>query len=155
ENGFYYDFDLEHHFTDEDLGRLEKLMAEIVAANHPFLEKEVTRQEAIDYYRERSQPYKVELAEGIPHGEPITLHSHGQFTDLCRGGHCKATGDIKAFKLTSVAGAYWRGDSKNKMLQRVYGTAFFSKKELDEHLARVEEAKRRDHRKLGPALGLY
>jgi threonyl-tRNA synthetase len=124
ETGFYYDFDIEHHFTDEDLARLETLMGEIVAANHPFVEKEITRDEAIEYFEKRNEPYKVELARGIPEGERITLHSHGGFVDLCRGGHCQSTGDIKAFKLLSVAGAYWRGDSRNKMLQRIYGTAF-------------------------------
>jgi threonyl-tRNA synthetase len=154
ENGFYYDFDIEHHFSDEDLGKLEKLMGEIVAANHPFVEKEITRDEAIRYFQERNEPYKVELAQAIPAGERITLHSHGQFTDLCRGGHCKSTGDIKAFKLLSVAGAYWRGDSKNKMLQRIYGTAFPDAKQLDAYLKHLEEAAKRDHRKLGKELGL-
>lgn len=154
ENGFYYDFDIEHHFSDEDLGKLEKLMGEIVAANHPFVEKEITRDEAIRYFQERNEPYKVELAQAIPAGERITLHSHGPFTDLCRGGHCKSTGDIKAFKLLSVAGAYWRGDSKNKMLQRIYGTAFPDAKQLDAYLKHLEEAAKRDHRKLGKELGL-
>jgi threonyl-tRNA synthetase len=155
ETGFYYDFDIERPFTDEDLGKIESLMGEIVAANHPFVEKEITRQEAIDYFQKKHEPYKVELAEGIPEGERITLHSHGQFTDLCRGGHCQGTGDIKAFKLLSVAGAYWRGDSRNKMLQRIYGTAFFDKKDLAEFLKQREEAEKRDHRKLGKELGLF
>jgi threonyl-tRNA synthetase len=154
ETGFYYDFDIQRPFTDEDLGKIESLMGEIVGANHPFVEKEITRQEAIDYFKTRNEPYKVELAEGIPEGQRITLHSHGQFTDLCKGGHCQSTGDIKAFKLLSVAGAYWRGDSRNKMLQRIYGTAFPSKKELDEFLKMREEAEKRDHRKLGKELGL-
>jgi threonyl-tRNA synthetase len=155
ETGFYYDFDIDRPFTDEDLGKIESLMGEIVAANHPFVEKEITRQEAIDYFAKKGEKYKVELAEAIPEGERITLHSHGQFTDLCRGGHCKATGDIKAFKLLSVAGAYWRGDSRNKMLQRIYGTAFFDKKALAEFLKQREEAEKRDHRKLGKELGLF
>jgi threonyl-tRNA synthetase len=154
ETGFYYDFDIERPFTEEDLGKIEALMGEIVAANHPFVEKEITREEAIEYFRQRKEPYKVELAEAIPEGERITLHSHGQFTDLCRGGHCKTTGEIKAFKLLSVAGAYWRGDSKNKMLQRIYGTAFPDKKELAAFLKQREEAEKRDHRKLGKELGL-
>ena len=154
ETGFYYDFDIEHHFTDEDLVKLEALMGEIVAANHPFRAQEITREEAIRYFTERNEPYKVELALGIPEGEKITLHSHGEFTDLCRGGHCASTGEIKAVKLLSVAGAYWRGDSKNKMLQRIYGTAFPDKKALDEYLKRLEEAAKRDHRKLGKELGL-
>jgi threonyl-tRNA synthetase len=154
ETGFYYDFDIEHHFTDEDLARLETLMGEIVAANHPFVEKEITRDEAIEYFEKRNEPYKVELARGIPEGERITLHSHGGFVDLCRGGHCQSTGDIKAFKLLSVAGAYWRGDSRNKMLQRIYGTAFPDKKELAAFIKQREEAEKRDHRKLGKELGL-
>jgi threonyl-tRNA synthetase len=154
ETGFYYDFDIDRPFTDEDLGKIESLMGEIVAADHPFVEKEITREEAIDYFEKRKEPYKVELAEGIPEGQRITLHSHGGFTDLCKGGHCKSTGDIKAFKLLSVAGAYWRGDSSKKMLQRIYGTAFFDKKNLDEFLKQREEAEKRDHRKLGRELGL-
>jgi threonyl-tRNA synthetase len=154
ETGFYYDFDIEHHFTDEDLAKLESLMGEIVAADHPFKEQEITREQAIDYFKKRNEPYKVELAEGIPEGERITLHSHGDFVDLCRGGHCKSTGEIKAFKLLSVAGAYWRGDSRNKMLQRIYGTAFPEKQALGDFLKAREEAEKRDHRKLGRELGL-
>jgi threonyl-tRNA synthetase len=155
ENGFYYDFDTPHAFTDEDLAKIEALMGEIVAANHPFVEKEITREEAIAYFEQRGEKYKVELARAIPEGERITLHSHGQFTDLCRGGHCKTTGEIRAFKLLSVAGAYWRGDSRNQMLQRIYGTAFPDAKQLRSYLAAVEEAKKRDHRKLGKELGLF
>src|SRR5258706_5691522 len=151
ENGFYYDFDSPHAFSDEDLAKIEALMGEIVAANHPFVEREITREEAIAYFRGKGEPYKVELAEGIPAGERITLHSHGEFTDLCRGGHCKATGEIRAFKLLSVAGAYWRGDSRNKMLQRIYGTAFPDPKQLRSYLAQLQEARKRDHRKLGKA----
>jgi threonyl-tRNA synthetase len=155
ETGFYYDFDIEHHFSDEDLGRLEQLMGEIVAADLPFKEQEITREQAIEYFEKRNEPYKVELAQGIPEGERITLHSHGEFVDLCRGGHVKSTGEIKAFKLLSVAGAYWRGDSRNKMLQRIYGTAFADKKSLAEHLKQRAEAEKRDHRKLGKELGLF
>jgi threonyl-tRNA synthetase len=155
ESGFYYDFDSPHAFSDDDLARIEKLMGEIVAADHPFKEKEISREEAIAYFKQRGEPYKVELAEGIPAGERITLHSHGDFVDLCRGGHVQSTGEIRAFKLLSVAGAYWRGDSRNKMLQRIYGTAFADRKQLDEHLRHLEEAKKRDHRKLGKELGLY
>jgi threonyl-tRNA synthetase len=154
ETGFYYDFDIDRPFAEEDLGKIESLMGEIVAADHPFVEKEITRQEAIEYFAKKGEKYKVELAEAIPEGERITLHSHGAFTDLCRGGHCKSTGDIKAFKLLSVAGAYWRGDSRNKMLQRIYGTAFPEKKALDEYLKQRAEAEKRDHRKLGKELGL-
>ena len=155
DTGFYYDFDIEHHFSDEDLAKLEKLMAEIVDADLPFKEQEITREQAIEYFSKRNEPYKVELAQAIPEGERITLHSHGEFVDLCRGGHVKSTGDIKAFKLLSVAGAYWRGDSKNKMLQRIYGTAFADKKLLAEYLKQREEAEKRDHRKLGKELGLF
>ena len=154
ENGFYYDFDVEHPFTDEDLVKIESLMRDIVKANLPFRAEEITRAQAIDYFTKRNEPYKVELAEGIPEGERITLHSHGEFTDLCRGGHCQTTGEIKALKLLSVAGAYWRGDSRNKMLQRIYGTAFHDKTSLDEYLKQREEAEKRDHRKLGKELGL-
>jgi threonyl-tRNA synthetase len=154
DTGFYYDFDIEHHFSDEDLVKLEKLMEEIVDADLPFKEQEITREQAIDYFAKRNEPYKVELAQAIPEGERITLHSHGEFVDLCRGGHVKSTGEIKAFKLLSVAGAYWRGDSKNKMLQRIYGTAFAEKKLLAEFIKQREEAEKRDHRKLGKELGL-
>ncbi len=154
EHGFYYDFDIEHHFSDEDLAKLEGLMAQIVAADLPFVEKEITREQAIAYFTERNEPYKVELAQAIPEGERITLHSHGEFVDLCRGGHCKTTGEIKAFKLLSVAGAYWRGDARNKMLQRIYGTAFPERKALTEYLQQRAEAEKRDHRKLGKELGL-
>ena len=155
DTGFYYDFDIDHHFSDEDLIKLEKLMEEIIDADLPFKEQEITREQAIDYFAKRNEPYKVELAQAIPEGERITLHSHGEFVDLCRGGHCKSTGEIKAFKLLSVAGAYWRGDSKNKMLQRIYGTAFAEKKLLTEFLKQREEAEKRDHRKLGKELGLF
>ncbi len=154
ESGFYYDFDLGHHFADEDLAKIEALMADIVKADLPFVEKEITRQEAIDFFKARNQPYKVELAEGIPEGQRITLHSHGEFVDLCKGGHCHSTGDIRAFKLLSVAGAYWRGDSRNKMLQRIYGTAFEKKTLLDDFIKQRAEAEKRDHRKLGKELGL-
>jgi len=154
ENGFYYDFDVETPFTDDDLVKIEKLMGEIIAVNAPFRGEEVSREQAVKMFTERNEPYKVELIESFPAGEKITLHSHGDFTDLCRGGHCERTGQIKAHKLLSIAGAYWRGDSKNKMLQRIYGTAFFQKKELDAHLAHLEEAKKRDHRKVGKELGL-
>lgn len=154
ENGFYYDFDVETPFTDDDLVKIEKLMGEIIAVNAPFRGEEVSREQAVKMFTERNEPYKVELIESFPAGEKITLHSHGDFTDLCRGGHCERTGQIKAHKLLSIAGAYWRGDSKNKMLQRIYGTAFFEKKELDAHLAHLEEAKKRDHRKVGKELGL-
>ncbi|HXO17881.1 MAG TPA: threonine--tRNA ligase, partial [Candidatus Dormibacteraeota bacterium] len=147
ENGFYYDFDRSEAFTPEDLDRLAARMDEIVAADYPMTGREVTRAEAIDAFA--GNPYKVEMAREIPEGEPITLYSIGEFTDLCRGGHADSTGKIGAFKLTSVAGAYWRGDERNAMLQRIYGTAWDDRAQLDEYLARIEEAQRRDHRKLG------
>jgi threonyl-tRNA synthetase len=153
ENGFYYDFDRAEPFTPDDLARLEARMNEIVAADYPMTGREVTRGEAIAAFK--GNPYKVEIAREIPDGEPITLYTIGEFTDLCRGGHADSTGKIGAFKLTSVAGAYWRGDEHNPMLQRIYGTAWYDRAELDEHLARLEEAQRRDHRKLGAELDLF
>ncbi len=153
ENGFYYDFDRESPFTPEDLERLERRMAEIVKADYPMTGRVVTRQEAIDAFA--GNPYKVELARDIPDAEPITLYTIGEFTDLCRGGHADSTGAIRAFKLMSVAGAYWRGDEHNPMLQRIYGTAWHDRAELDAHLARLEEAQARDHRKLGAELDLF
>jgi threonyl-tRNA synthetase len=153
ENGFYYDFDRATPFTPEDLQRLETRMREIVAANYPMTGRRVTREEALAAFHDN--PYKVELARDIPEGEPITLYTIGDFTDLCRGGHAESTGAIGALKLMSVAGAYWRGDEHNPMLQRIYGTAFDTPKELDDYLAFLEEAARRDHRKLGAELDLY
>jgi threonyl-tRNA synthetase len=153
ENGFYYDFDRAEPFTPEDLDRLEARMKEIVAADYPMTGRTVTRQEAIDAFP--GNPYKNEIAREIPDGEPITLYTIGDFTDLCRGGHADSTGQIGAFKLTSVAGAYWRGDEHNPMLQRIYGTAWNSPAELAAYLARIEEAQRRDHRKLGAELDLF
>src|ERR1700729_2598543 len=153
ENGFYYDFDRSEAFTPEALDRRAARMDEIVAADYPMTGREVTRAEAIDAFA--GNPYKVEMAREIPEGEPITLYSIGEFTDLCRGGHADSTGKIGAFKLTSVAGAYWRGDERNAMLQRIYGTAWDDRAQLDEYLARIEEAQRRDHRKLGAELDLF
>ena len=154
EHGFYYDFDVDHPFTDEDLAKIEAEMQRIVDADLPLFHKELTRQEAIELLSAKQQTYKLEILEAIPADEKISVCGHGEFADLCRGGHVERTGQVKAFKLLSLAGAYWRGDSKNKMLQRIYGTAFPSKKELDEHLKRLEEAAKRDHRKLGKELGL-
>ena len=153
ENGFYYDFDRSLAFTPEDLEQLEARMREIVRADYPMTGRRVTRDEAVAAFR--GNPYKVELAEQIPDGEPITLYTIGEFTDLCRGGHADSTGAIGALKLTSVAGAYWRGDEHNAMLQRIYGTAFATPQELDDYLAFLEEAAKRDHRKLGAELDLY
>ncbi|MBV8147805.1 MAG: threonine--tRNA ligase, partial [Candidatus Eremiobacteraeota bacterium] len=129
ENGFYYDFDRAESFTPEDLERLEKRMREIVAENYTMTGREVTRDEAIAAFA--NNPYKVEIAREIPDGDPITLYTIGKFTDLCRGGHARSTGELAALKLTSVAGAYWRGDEHNPMLQRIYGTVWYDQSELD------------------------
>ena len=153
ENGFYYDFDRGTPFTPEDLQRLEARMREIIAADYPMTGRRVSREEAIETFHDN--PYKVEIAREIPEGEPITLYSIGDFTDLCRGGHADSTGALGAVKLMSVAGAYWRGDEHNPMLQRIYGTAFATPQELDDYLAFLEEAAKRDHRKLGQELDLY
>ena len=155
ENGFYYDFDVEEPFTSESLLKIEKEMSKIVAENKPMVRKEVSRQEAIDLMRSRGEDYNVELIEDLPEEEKITLYYQGDFVDLCAGPHAPSTGKVKAFKLTSLAGAYWRGDEKNKMLSRIYGTAFEKRAELEEYLARVEEAKKRDHNKLGRELEYF
>jgi threonyl-tRNA synthetase len=154
-DGFYYDFDIAHPFSDDDLAKIEAKMAEIIAADLPFERLEVSREEAIRLFTERGERFKVEIAEGIPEGQPITLYRHGAFEDLCRGPHLERTSQIKSFKLTSVAGAYWRGKESNPMLQRIYGTAFGDPKALRAYLAALEEAKKRDHRKLGKELDLY
>jgi threonyl-tRNA synthetase len=153
ENGFYYDFDREQPFTPEDLERLERRMLEIVKADYEMTGRQVTREQAVERFA--TNPYKVEIAREIPQGEPITLYTIGEFTDLCRGGHAHSTGEIGAVKLMSVAGAYWRGDERNAMLQRIYGTAWYTKEELDAHLHQLEEAAKRDHRKLGQELDLF
>jgi threonyl-tRNA synthetase len=153
ENGFYYDFDRLEPFTPEDLERIEKRMHEIVAANYEMTGREVQRNEAVERFK--TNPYKVEMARDIPEGEPITLYTIGEFTDLCRGGHVPRTGEIGAVKLMSVAGAYWRGDEHNPMLQRIYGTAWNTQAELDAYLQQLEEAQKRDHRKLGQELDLF
>ena len=154
ENGFYYDFDYERPFTPEDLEKIETRMREIVAQDLPIERKELSKQEALKFYQEKGENYKVELLEEMD-DEKISVYSQGNFTDLCRGPHIPSTGKAKAFKLTSVAGAYWRGNEKNKMLQRIYGTAFANQKKLDHYLNRLEEAKKRDHRKLGKELELF
>ncbi|WP_226667091.1 threonine--tRNA ligase [Metabacillus litoralis] len=155
ENGFYYDIDMEHAITPEDLPVIEKEMKKIVNENLDITRIEVTREEAKRRYEELEDPLKLELLDVIPEGEAVSIYEQGEFFDLCRGVHLPSTGKIKEFKLLSVAGAYWRGDSNNKMLQRIYGTAFFKKADLDEHLRILEEAKERDHRKLGKELGLF
>ncbi|MDX2227917.1 MAG: threonine--tRNA ligase [Verrucomicrobiae bacterium] len=154
-DGFYYDFDLEHRFTPEDLERLEKEMAKIVSEKQPFIRREVSRAEAEAFFKERNQPFKISRLGDIPEGEAVSFYTNGEFTDLCAGTHVKSTGDIKAFKLLSIAGAYHRGDEKNKQLQRIYGTAFPSQEELEKHLQNLELAKQRDHRKLGKEMELF
>ncbi|MEC1770605.1 threonine--tRNA ligase [Schinkia azotoformans] len=155
ESGFYYDIDMEQPLTPEDLPKIEKEMQRIIDSNLPVERQEVTRTEAIKMYEEIGDPLKVELISAIPEGEKITIYSQGEFFDLCRGVHVPSTGKLKVFKLMNIAGAYWRGDSNNKMLQRIYGTAFPKKAQLDEHLRLLEEAKERDHRKLGKELNLF
>nr|WP_306220624.1 threonine--tRNA ligase [Cohnella sp. WQ 127256] len=155
EDGFYYDIDMEQSISSEDLVKLEKEMDKIVKENLPIVRREVSREEALRIFEEIADPLKLELIRDLPEGVAITIYDQGEFFDLCRGPHVPSTGRIKAFKLLSVAGAYWRGDSKNKMLQRIYGTAFAKKTELEEHLHFLEEAKKRDHRKLGRELKMF
>ena len=152
--GFYYDFDVDRGFSPEDFARIEAKMKEIVDRDLPIVRRPVSREEAIRIFRERGEPYKVELIEELPDNQ-VTLYQQGDFIDLCRGPHLPSTGKVKAFKLTSVAGAYWRGDERNKMLQRIYGTAFPTAGALEKHLFLLEEARRRDHRKLGRELDLF
>ncbi len=155
ENGFYYDFDASEPFTPEDLEKIEKRMAEIVSENRPLLRKTVSRKEAVKTFSDMGENYKLEIIDGLPEGEDITIYDQGKWFDLCRGPHAPSTGAVKAFKLTATAGAYWRGIETNPMLQRIYGTAFADRKELKKHLAMLEEAKKRDHRKLGKELDLF
>ncbi len=154
ENGFYYDFDVEKPFTEEDLARIEKRIAKIVSQRLPFHRREMTRDEAISFFEKRGETYKVELLREIPE-TTVSLYEQGDFVDLCRGPHLPHTGCLKAFKLTSVAGAYWRGDERNRMLQRIYGTAFSNTEALQKYLHFLEEARRRDHRRLGKELDLF
>lgn len=153
ETGFYYDTESDPVISDEDIPAIEKEMAKIVKENHPIKGRVVSREEALDIFK--NDPYKLELIQDLPEDEAISVYTQGEFTDLCRGGHVPSTGKIKTFKLLSLAGAYWRGNSDNKMMQRVYGTAFFKQEELDEFLRLREEAKERDHRKLGKELGIF
>lgn len=154
EEGFYYDFDYEGTFSEEDLPKIEARMKQIVAQDLPFIREEMTKEEALRFFQERGESYKVELLEEIP-DDRVTIYRQGDFVDLCRGPHVASTGEVKAFKLLSVAGAYWRGDERNRMLQRIYGTAFPTEEELKAFLDRLEEAKRRDHRRLGKELELF
>lgn len=154
ENGFYYDFDYERPFTPADLEKIEQEMAQSIAANYPFKRMEVSAEEAKKFFAELGETYKLEIIDELKE-ERVSLYQHNEFVDLCRGPHLPSTGYIKAFKLTSVAGAYWRGDETKPMLQRIYGTAFASEKELKKYLRQLEEAKKRDHRKLGQELDLF
>lgn len=155
DDGFYYDFDVETKFTSEDLAKIEAEMKKIVKEDIKLERSYKSRNEAVEYFKEKNEPYKVELAEDIPEGEDISFYTQGEFTDLCAGAHLMSTGAVKAFKLTSATGAYWRGDSSKKMLCRVYGTAFPKASELEAHLNMLEEAKKRDHNKLGRELELF
>ena len=155
DKGFYYDIDMEHTLTPEDLGKIEKEMSRIVKENLPITKSVMSRQEAIEFFKSKNEDYKVELIQDLPEDAVISCYAQGDFIDLCAGPHVASTGKVKAFKLQSIAGAYWRGDEKNKMLQRIYGTAFEKKEELDAYLHMLEEAAKRDHRKLGKELGLF
>ncbi|WHX50598.1 threonine--tRNA ligase [Paenibacillus woosongensis] len=155
EDGFYYDMDLEHPINPEDLQKIEKEMERIIGENLPITRREVSREEAVAIFTELGDPYKLELIRDLPEDSVLSIYDQGEFFDLCRGPHVPSTGKIKSFKLLSVAGAYWRGNSDNKMLQRIYGTAFFKKADLDQHLHMLEEAKKRDHRKLGKELSIF
>jgi threonyl-tRNA synthetase len=155
EDGFYYDIDLDTSLTPDDLARIEREMERIAQENLPITRRVVSREEALRIFGDLEDPLKLELIRDLPEGSVITIYDQGEFFDLCRGPHLPSTGRIKAFKLLSIAGAYWRGDSKNKMLQRIYGTAFPKKAQLDEHLELLEEAKKRDHRKLGKELKMF
>jgi threonyl-tRNA synthetase len=155
DNGFYYDFAYSRPFTPEDLLAIEKRMAEIAKRDEKVTRTVVPRDEAITYFKGLGEHYKAELIGSIPQGEDVSLYAEGQFTDLCRGPHVPSTGKLKVFKLMKVAGAYWRGDSKNEMLQRIYGTAWTKKEDLEQYLHMIEEAEKRDHRKLGKQLDLF
>lgn len=153
-DGFYYDFDTEKPFTDEDLPKIETEMKKIIKENIPVIRKIMSKKEAIEYFKKNNEPYKVEIIEGID-ADTVSFYEQGDFIDLCRGPHVPSTGYLKSYKLMSVAGSYWRGDSNNKMLSRIYGTAFESKESLDNYLKKLKEAKERDHRKLGKELNLF
>lgn len=155
ENGFYYDFEYSRGFTPEDLEKIEAKMKEIIDQKKPLTRREVTRESAISLFDEEGENYKVEIVNDLPEGEKITIYDQGEWHDLCRGPHAPSTGYVKAFKLLSTAGAYWRGDERNPMLQRIYGTAFWNNKDLKNYLNKLEEAKKRDHRKLGKELDLF
>ena len=155
DDGFYYDLESDHVFSQEDFAAIEKEMAKIAKANLPIEKKILSRNEALEFFRSRNQDYKVILIQDLPEDAIISTYTQGDFTDLCRGPHVRSTGKLKVFKLMTVAGAYWRGDEHNKMLQRIYATAFFDKEELDRFLFVRAEAEKRDHRKLGKQLNLF
>jgi threonyl-tRNA synthetase len=155
ENGFYYDFSYKRPFTPEDLAAIEKRMAELAARNEPVERRVLPRDEAVAHFKAQGEHYKAEIIAGIPAGEDVSLYREGGFEDLCRGPHVPSTGKLKHFKLMKVAGAYWRGDHRNEMLQRIYGTAWATKEELQQYLTMLEEAEKRDHRKLGRELDLF
>lgn len=155
DDGFYYDFAFDRPFTPEDLDAIEKKMLELVSADYPISRREMPRDEAIEYFTQLGEAYKAKIIADIPQGEVLSLYRQGDFEDLCRGPHVPSTGRLKAFKLTKLAGAYWRGDARNAMLQRIYGTAWADKKSLATYLHRIEEAEKRDHRKIGKALELF
>lgn len=154
-NGFYYDFDLPSSITMDDLPRIEKEMESIIKADLPVVRSVVTRKQAVTKMRGFDEVYKLQLIEELPRGSEITLYSQGNFVDLCAGPHLASTGKIKCFKLTQITGAYWKGDENNKMLTRIYGTAFEKKSEMTEYLEKLEEAKKRDHNKIGRELGIF
>ena len=155
EDGFFYDFERDEPFTPEDFEAIEAEMDRIVMEDHPIERAEIPRAEALALFRDMGEPYKVEIIEDLPADQPLTIYRQGEWLDLCRGPHVPSTGRLGTFKLLTTAGAYWRGDERNRMLTRIYGTAFFKRSDLEEHLARIEEAKRRDHRKLGKELDLF
>jgi len=155
DKGLYYDFATGHTFTPEDFEKIEKEMAAIIKSDYPIVRKEMPRNEALDYFRSKEETYKVELIEDLPEDAIISFYEQGDFVDLCAGPHLPSTGRLKAVKLMSLAGAYWRGNENNKMLQRIYATSFPKQAQLDDYLHKLEEAKKRDHRKLGKELGLF
>ena len=155
DNGFYYDFDMEHKLTDQDLLKIQKEIKKIIGANYPLERFELPREEAVKFMADKGEDYKVELINDLPEDAVISFYQQGDFVDLCAGPHMASTGQIKAVKLQSIAGAYWRGDSNRKMLQRIYGTCFPSQAELDDYLKKLEEAKKRDHRKIGKEMDLF
>ena len=155
EDGFYYDFAYLRAFTTEDLAAIEARMTELAKADEKVTRRVMARDEAVEFFKSLGEHYKAEIIASIPASEQISLYGQGDWVDLCRGPHVPSTGKLKAFKLTKVAGAYWRGDSRNEMLQRIYGTAWPDKKQLDEYLHRLEEAEKRDHRRIGRELDLF